>query len=233
MRPPAGDARPARPRSGLTYAIGDIHGCLGHLDALLWQIADHAEDQPRRLVFLGDYVDRGPDSAGVVARVRALEAAEPGRVVCLLGNHEHMMLDALTAPARERLFLFNGGEATLSSYGVDRVHQVPRPDLDWLAARPRSHSDARRVFVHAGLNPAFAWDAQPDDDLVWIRDEFLDSEHDWGRFVVHGHTPRVDGRPDVRPRRVNLDTGAIYGGRLTAGIFGDDADGPVGFLSVP
>lgn len=217
----------------LTYAIGDIHGCLGLLDDLLARIDAHAVGAPFRLVCLGDYIDRGPDSAGVIARLRARQALAPERVVCLLGNHEDMLLQAVTRPERERLWVHNGGETALASFGVRRAADVPADVLAWIGRCPRRYDDARRVFVHAGLNPATDRYDQHDDDLVWIRDEFLSVERDFGRYVVHGHTPRIDGVPDVRRYRVNLDTAAVYGGRLTAGVFGDDRDGPIGFLQAP
>lgn len=217
----------------LTFAIGDVHGCLGHLDALLRRIEARAGGEPYRLVALGDYVDRGPDSAGVVARMRELQARAPERVVCLLGNHEDMLLAARADRRRDRIWLQNGGETTLDSYGVAAVDDIPADDIRWMAGCPRLFEDERRCFVHAGLNPAFARDAQRAHDLVWIRDEFLTSDHDFGRFVVHGHTPRIDGVPDVQRRRVNLDTAAVYGGRLTAGVFDDSQDGPLGYLQVP
>lgn len=224
----AGGSDPA-----LTYAVGDIHGCLDLLDELLGRIGQHAEGRPFRLICLGDYIDRGPDSAGVVARLRALQAASPDRVVCLLGNHEDMLLQAVARPERERLWLHNGGVEALRSFGVTRAADLPADVLAWVARCPRRFEDPRRCYVHAGLNPAVDRHSQRDEDLVWIRDEFLSVDRDFGRFVVHGHTPRIDGRPELKRYRVNLDTAAVYGGRLTAGVFGDDQDGPVGFLHAP
>lgn len=214
----------------LTYAVGDIHGRADLLDALMAKIDAHAASRQRRLVFLGDYVDRGPASAAVLDRVRTLQRPEPTHVVCLKGNHEDMMLRAAGSEEWNALWLRNGGNATLRSFGVRRVAEVPADMLEWLAARPTSFEDERRCYVHAGLDPARDRLDQSDQDRLWIRDAFLARDHDFGRFVVHGHTPARDGRPDVRPHRVNVDTGAVYGGPLTAAIFDESEDAPVGFL---
>lgn len=218
----------------LTFAIGDIHGCLDLLVDLLARIDREAAGRPYRLICLGDYIDRGPDSAGVVAALRGRQAgAEPGRVIYLKGNHEDMLLRALRRPDAVEHWLRNGGRETLESFGVRRAEDVPSDILEWVGRCPTAYEDERRCFVHAGLNPAYDRASQRDVDRLWIRDEFLAVDHDFGRYVVHGHTPLREGRPDVRRHRVNLDTGAVYGGRLTAAIFLDDADGPAAFLHSP
>ncbi|MFE1601432.1 metallophosphoesterase family protein [Methylobacterium sp. ID0610] len=215
----------------LTYAIGDIHGCADRLDRLLMQIEEHRAGRSRRIVCLGDYVDRGPDSARVIATLRGLQAREPDRVVCLMGNHEAMLLGALSG-ADEPLWLFNGGRTVLASYGVSRVDQIPRDDLDWIAALPTVHADEARWYVHAGFRPGRpAPDPDPDQRL-WIREPFLSADHDFGRHVVHGHTPVRGGQPDVRRHRTNLDTGAVFGGPLTAGVFTRDLGPAQAFLQV-
>lgn len=214
-----------------TFAIGDIHGCRSLLETLLAQIDRAAGDEPSRIVCLGDYVDRGPDSAGVVALLRARQArAGEGAFVCLTGNHEAMLLGARTRRDMARLWLANGGEETLASFRARRVEDMPPDVLAWFAGLPSVFEDERRCFVHAGLNPDHPRAEQSDEDRLWIRGRFLDSDHDFGRYVVHGHTPLSGDRPDVRARRVNLDTGAVFGGPLTAAIFSDEQDAPVGFL---
>ncbi|WP_018261021.1 metallophosphoesterase family protein [Methylobacterium sp. WSM2598] len=216
---------------GLTYAIGDIHGCADQLDRLLAEIEVHRAGRPRRIVCLGDYVDRGPDSARVIATLRALQEREPGQVTCLKGNHEAMLLGALSG-ADEPLWLFNGGRAVLASYGVARVDQLPRGDLDWIAALPTLHEDARRWYVHAGFRPGRpAPDPDPEQRL-WIREPFLSADYDFGKHVVHGHTPLRSGHPDARRHRTNLDTGAVFGGPLTAGVFTREQAAAVTFLQV-
>lgn len=216
----------------LTYAIGDVHGCAALLDALLERIADHAGDRAHRLVFLGDYIDRGPDSAAVLRTVSRLNWAEPERVVCLMGNHERMLLDALQTPLAAEHWLYNGGEATLAAFGAREVGDLPRDTLDWLEGLPTLHGDEARWYVHAGFRPGAEIPDPDDHNRLWIREPFLEGDHDFGRHVVHGHTPQRNGRPEVRRFRTNLDTAAVYGGALTAGVF-SEAQGPaVKFLQV-
>ena len=214
----------------LTFAIGDIHGCLQALDRVLGLIEAQAAGSAHRLVFLGDYIDRGPDSAGVIARLRALQAHAPDRVICLKGNHEDLMLHAVDRPDRVEPWLNNGGDASLDSWGCRSVAEVAPDIVDWIAACPTWFEDERRIFVHAGLRPGLEPSRQSDRDRLWIREEFLGVDHDFGKFVVHGHTPQKGGAPDLHAHRVNLDTGAVYGGRLTAGIFLDGQAAPSGFL---
>ena len=216
----------------LTYAIGDIHGCAELLDVLLDRIAAHAAGRAHHLVFLGDYVDRGPDSAAVLRTVSRLNWAEPERVTCLMGNHERMLLDALQTPQAAGHWLANGGDATLASFGAREAADLPRDTLDWLEALPTVHGDAARWYVHAGFRPG---SEAPDPDVhdrLWIRQPFLETDFDFGRHVVHGHTPCRDGRPEVRPFRTNLDTAAVYGGALTAGVFCDAQGQALEFLQV-
>jgi len=218
----------------LTYAIGDIHGCADELDWLIGKIEEHRAGRPRKLVFLGDYIDRGPDSAKVVATLRQLQIAEPDRVTCLRGNHEQMMIDAVRT-GNDHLcqhWLMNGGEATLDSFEGAMLDEMDRETLAWISRLPLTAEDAQRYFVHAGFDstrPA------PQDDpktCLWIREPFLDADHDFGKHVVHGHTPLMSGEPDVRRFRTNLDTGCVFGGWLTAGVFTDDQARAVEFLQV-
>jgi serine/threonine protein phosphatase 1 len=216
----------------LTYVIGDIHGCADLLDALLERIADHAADRGRRLVFLGDYIDRGPDSAAVLRTVSRLNWAEPEHVICLMGNHERMLLDALQTPQAAEHWLYNGGEATLASFGAREAGDLPRDTLDWLEGLPTLHGDDARWYVHAGFRPGAAIPDPDDHNRLWIREPFLEGDHDFGRHVVHGHTPQRNGGPEIRRFRTNLDTAAVYGGALTAGVF-SAAQGPaLHFLQV-
>ena len=216
----------------LTYAIGDIHGCADLLDAMLERIETHAAGAAKKLVFIGDYVDRGPDSARVVETLRKLEWREPDRVVCLMGNHEAMLVKSLREPGALDNWLYNGGAETLASFDAEGPEELPGDVLDWIEGLPTLHADPLRWYVHAGFRP----DAEaPDPDIetrLWIREPFLSSDRDFGRHVVHGHTPQTDGRPEQRAFRTNLDTGAIYGGPLTAGVFTSDAAKAVDFLQV-
>ena len=214
----------------LTYVVADIHGRADLLLKLLERLRDHAPGERRRAVFLGDYVDRGPDSALVVRTLRTLQESFPQAVTCLAGNHEDMLLRAREGGARDvRQWMRNGGDAVLASYGVARVDDLPRQDVAWLAGLPTLHEDAQRYYVHAGLRPGLPPLAATREDRLWIRDAFLDGDHDFGKHVVHGHTPR-EGGPEVLAHRTNLDTGAVFTGRLVAGVFTEAQAPAVAFL---
>jgi serine/threonine protein phosphatase 1 len=214
----------------LTYAVGDIHGSLAKLRSLMAACEAHAAGRPMTLVFVGDYIDRGPDSRGVVDYLLARQARPGERVVALMGNHEAMALAAIDGRVPPRLWLAQGGLATLESYGVARPGDLPRRHLDWLRALPLSHDDGRRFFVHAGIDPGTPLDAQDEKDLLWIREPFLSHGGDYGRLIVHGHTPLTTGVAELRNNRLNLDTAAVYGGPLTAAVFDDLQTAPVAFL---
>jgi serine/threonine protein phosphatase 1 len=214
----------------LTYAVGDIHGCSALLDSLMRRIETDAAGRAHKLVLLGDYIDRGPDSASVLARLMTLEESRPDSVVCLMGNHEDLMLRALDQPEMLAHWLHNGGAATLASFGCSEPRKVPRELVEWVAGRPTWFQDESRIYVHAGLRPGRSVASQTDYDRLWIREPFLGQDYDFGALVVHGHTPQWSGRPESRPHRVNLDTGAVFGGCLTAAIFTDEQAAPIGFL---
>lgn len=181
-------------------------------------------------VFLGDYIDRGPDSRGVIEMLMALQSDAPDHVVALSGNHEAMLLAALGGGGAARLWHSQGGLATLQSYGVTEPGQLPPSHLDWLRALRVSYDDGRRFFVHAGVSPGTALGDQKDFDLLWIREPFLSDRRDHGRLIVHGHTPLSTGVPDLHSNRLNLDTGAVFGGPLTAAVFDDSRNEPIAFL---
>ena len=217
----------------LTFAIGDVHGHLELLAGLMRSIDGAAGGRPHRIVCLGDYVDRGPDSAGVIALLRERQAmAGRGRFVCLKGNHEDMLLAATRGGLDEIAWLENGGDGCLASFGVAATADLPEDVVAWIEACPTYFEDASRAFVHAGLDPTRDRLDQSDESRLWIRQPFLEGDHDFGRFVVHGHTPQRSGEPDVRRHRVNLDTAAAYGGPLTAAVFEDGSGPPVSFLQV-
>jgi len=213
------------------YAIGDVHGRLDLLDALFARIDDDLRSSPvdRPIeVLIGDYIDRGPDSRGVVSRL--IERRCERELVCLMGNHESFMLAFLRDPAVLRHWLPNGGLATLESYGVqvrllaglrtqDRLiaeelrHKLPREHEDFLSKLPYAFPCGDYLFVHAGIRPEVSLDRQSPDDLLWIRDEFLLSTSAFEKIVVHGHTPVA--KPEIHPNRIAIDTGAFLTGRLT------------------
>jgi serine/threonine protein phosphatase 1 len=217
------------------YAIGDVHGRLDLLDQLLAKIAlDFAESrvQRRLLVFLGDYVDRGPDSRGVIERLA--QGALPGfEHIYLTGNHEDLMLRFLADPEEAgAAWLWNGGQTTLASYGIASDPLIAPGPSDLLALRDallaalpaqhrqfldslkHYHVEGDLVFVHAGLKPGRLLARQAIEDMLWIRDEFLTSPADFGKLVIHGHT--VTMAPEARANRVGIDTGAWKTGHLTA-----------------
>lgn len=227
----------ATPSTGgrLVYAVGDIHGRLDLLDLLLEAVVADMEamkppDRPI-LVFLGDYVDRGADSAGVVTRILQVAATEAFEVRALKGNHEEALLQFLSDPTFGQTWTDYGGAATLASYGVT----PPLTRLDpaaWEQARaafdaalPATHRRFYEtleltvevgdfLFVHAGVRPGVPIAEQSERDLLWIRGEFLNSDSPFGKMVVHGHTPTEE--PQIMTNRMGLDTGAYATGVLTA-----------------
>lgn len=189
-------------------AIGDIHGCLEQLTALMEQVKPNLDDQ---VVFLGDYVDRGPSSAAVVEFLIDFGKTFPDTVF-LRGNHEQMFLDYL-AGKDPSPFLFNGGLNTLRSYEADRKWPIPEAHRAFFDQLQYSLSTDHHVFVHAGLRPGISLAEQDALDLLWIRKDFIDSEYDWGKTIVYGHTPLQE--PFFGKNRIGLDTGCVYGRQLT------------------
>jgi serine/threonine protein phosphatase 1 len=214
------------------YAIGDVHGrddLLGAMhervaaDLAAWPVAEHA------IIHMGDYIDRGSFSAQAIGRLAHMQR-ERRNIVCLMGNHEELLENFMKSPATSAaVFLQNGGVETLASYGI-----VTRADVsadEALAirdlfdkARPAEHGDflaslslqvsfGDYFFCHAGIRPGVPLDQQVRRDLIWIRGLFHSDEHDHGKVIIHAHSP-VD-TPEVRPNRINIDTGAYFSGRLT------------------
>jgi diadenosine tetraphosphatase ApaH/serine/threonine PP2A family protein phosphatase len=221
------------------YAVGDVHGCLDRLQALHELIAEDLATRPAEeavLVHLGDYVDRGPDSAGVVAQLAAGDPLPKVPTVNLMGNHEHMMLTAIATgeAGATGLWLANGGADSLLSWGVPRSAQpkewptyLPKQHLLFLRDLAVRHEVGGYLFVHAGIRPGVPLDRQSRHDLMWIREPFLSSKKPFGPVVVHGHTPRQE--PVVRPNRIGIDTGAVMGGALTCLVLEEDR---LGFITV-
>jgi len=198
-----------------TFVIGDIHGCKGMLLGLLDLIK--YEPSKDHLIFVGDYIDRGPDSKGVVDLLLELKALSKGKVQCILGNHEALLLDVISGFGLE-LYLYNGGGATLRSYGTGPRFQ----DLSWL---PDNHREffvellpyielGDYLVVHAGLRPGKPLEEQALEDLTWIREPFIYSDFDFGKRIIFGHTPFRE--PLVMKNKIGIDTGAVYGNKLTA-----------------
>jgi serine/threonine protein phosphatase 1 len=216
----------------ITFAIGDIHGCRDKLERLIATCEAHAGGRPARWVFLGDYIDRGPDSRGVVELLMRRQQAQPGTVVCLRGNHEQMAILAHADARAMPLWLENSGATTQRNYRRTGG-RIEDAHLAWLAALPFCHDDGLRFFVHAGVDLSVPLDRQPGEVMIWMREPFLSEcdDVDLGRLIVHGHTPLRTGLPDLRRRRLNLDTAAVLGGPLTAAAFDDSRPEPLGFLT--
>jgi serine/threonine protein phosphatase 1 len=212
------------------YAIGDIHGRSDLLDLMIGLIdRDLAgmDGGECLTVIVGDYVDRGPDTFGVIGRL--VQNPFPTPYVALKGNHEDMMLGFLRDPVRGGdLWAINGAFPALASYGVPvepmREGRYEETALALLAAMPPEHAEflaslrlsvslPRFFFCHAGIRPGVPFELQSEHDLLWIREEFLNSTVDFGKRVIHGHTPVPE--PEVRPNRIDIDTGAVFSNRLT------------------
>jgi serine/threonine protein phosphatase 1 len=230
-----GEAR--TPEGMRLYAIGDIHGCEGKLVAVHEAIAADLAARPspdHRIVHIGDYADRGPNSAGVIERLSRL-TSDP-HMVFLRGNHDQLLLDFLAEPGeRGAFFLKWGGKETLRSY---RVSNRARTYEDLAAAFAEKLPAAHRAFLdglqysarfgdyffaHAGIRPGVPLEAQAPDDLLWIRDEFLTDRQDFGAVVVHGHTVTQTQAPEVHPNRIAIDTGAVFNGPLTCVVLEGNA----------
>ena len=224
------------------YAIGDIHGHLDKLERAHARVeADRAREgtQNADLIHVGDLVDRGPDSAGVIAYLMDLSKSDP-RVRTLRGNHDQLFVDFLTQDletcrANGTLRWTDaiiGGRDTLASYGVqnwfksaahrEARRQVPAEHIAFMSGLPLTHHTGDCLFVHAGIRPGIALSDQDPEDLIWIRHEFLGSSVDHGPLVVHGHTPTEE--VEHHGNRLGIDTGAAFGGALSAvAIEGRDA----------
>lgn len=219
------------PRDLRVYAVGDIHGCLAELDRLLGQIEGDCADTGKdvHLVFLGDLIDRGPDSKCVVERL--LRGPLPGnRRSFIMGNHEEAMLEVWGGNLGSLAgWLTYGGVQTLESYGISRseifqlgtdlprrMHEaIPESHINFIESFEDQVRIGDYLFVHAGIRPGVPLAEQDTFDLRWIRDEFLyDEEADHGLMVVHGHT--ISAEPEMRANRIGIDTGCFASGRLTA-----------------
>jgi len=214
----------------ILYAVGDVHG----RDDLLIELHEHIRthhqlmypDREATVIHVGDYIDGGSHSVDVIDRVMA--GMEGFRVICLLGNHEAMMLECLVTNDRQawHTWLSNGGEETLASLGVSLRFGGYNPKelgsalgvgrVSWLRSLPLSYKSGSYLFVHAGIEPGVPLEKQERNDLLWVRSRFLDSDIDHGCIVVHGHTPGDE--PVVKHNRICVDTGATSNGLLTAAV---------------
>ena len=211
-----------------TFVIGDIHGCYKTLMALLAKITpDTGKDA---FVFLGDYIDRGPDSQKVVAELLQLQQKYTN-FIALKGNHEQMFLDFLDGKDQD-FYLMMGGGATLKSYGVEEgwapeyKYRIPSAHLTFINELFSYWEDEEYIYTHAGLQPGIHISQQAPEWLFWARKRFIDSDYDFGKRVIFGHTPFATPRVEVN--KIGIDTGAVFGGRLTCLVLPE-----MEFVSVP
>lgn len=204
-----------------TYAIGDIHGCAQLLEALLTRI--HPRPAQDSIVILGDFLNRGPDVRRTVDCLVTLQRSFH-HVIVLRGNHEQMFLDYLDG-RNEELFMAAGGQKTLASYGIDPLtaknpaRAIPADHLALLTSLPTLWEDEHAIYVHAGLEPGVHLTRQSLTWLLWSRNRFLNSAHDFGKPVIFGHTRFA--APYEKASKIGIDTGAVYGGRLTCLVLPD------------
>jgi serine/threonine protein phosphatase 1 len=223
---------PRVPENSRVYAVGDIHGRLDLLHDLRRQIADDAagaEGKRCVVVYLGDYIDRGDQSSAVIDCLID-EPIAGCEQICLMGNHEEMLLTFLEDPSIGSMWMFNGGDTTLLNYGCGTQGEataegrlmgmqrslrdkLPERHLEFLRALRLYHVEGGYAFVHAGIAPKKPIEKQVSRDLLWIRGEFLESKRDHGYCVVHGHT--IYDEPDFQSNRIGIDTGAFRTGVLT------------------
>ncbi|WP_035245341.1 metallophosphoesterase family protein [Desulfogranum mediterraneum] len=213
------------PSINRTIVIGDIHGCLESLNTLLEQLSDRADT----FIFLGDYVDRGPCSREVVERILRLRREHP-RVITLQGNHDLMFLHFLEG-RDPSMFLRFGGSQTLASYQLQArtagpAEAIPPDHLHFFRSLPLYYEDQHALYVHAGLQPGCHLSLQRAEWCLWAREEFLATSFDFGKPVIFGHTPF--DRPLLAANKIGIDTGAVYGGTLTALLLPERQ-----FISVP
>lgn len=193
----------------MLWAIGDVHGCRNALERLISDISPTEND---KLIFLGDYIDRGPDSKGVVDYL--IELSKRVNCVFLRGNHEQMLLDVVDNGDDTYLWLINGAQATWRSYGNLQLLISNEEHMEFYRNTKFYHIEDNYLFVHGGVRPKVPIDKQDVRDLIWIREEFITKSHGLGYTVIFGHTPFEDVL--IMEDKIGIDTGCVYGGKLTA-----------------
>ncbi len=213
---------PDNGQHGRIFVFGDVHGHIDKLNALLDRIRLVFRPKVDKYIFVGDYIDKGPDSKKVVERLVGL-AASGVKTVFLVGNHESMLLDDYLTGRRPHFFLDNGGLSTLKSYGL---HKTKPKDTRFPPSHARFfnnlrlyHREGGYLFVHAGLRPGIPLKEQSVRDLLWIREEFFQEDYDWEEYVIFGHTPFHN--PFVQGKLIGIDTGVEFGGPLTCLVLPD------------
>lgn len=206
-----------------TIVIGDVHGCYNELKELISALEENNEYDKNidKIVFLGDYIDRGKDSRLVIEFVRKLQK-EHNNVIALMGNHEDMLIDY--RDGLNHIWLYNGYDTTKDSYeGFDEQFE---DDVNWMRSLPLYHEDEHFVYVHAGINPTIKMNKQDKNTLLWVREEFIYDERAYDKTVIFGHTPTANLNGSWMPvetfaDHVGIDTGCVFGGALTALIIKD------------
>jgi serine/threonine protein phosphatase 1 len=200
-------------------AVGDIHGDAGLLEQLLEKIESFVDrqsaDRRYHLIYLGDYIDRGPESEQVVDIIMgSTPKGKITQIITLMGNHEEMFLnDAVSS-------YMNGGRETLLSYGVDSYKDIPVDHKFWYKNLEPYYETENYFFCHAGVEPGIPPNKTHPYQMMWIRNDFLRSDYDWGKIIIHGHTPVRE--VEIKPNRINIDTAAVFEGMLTAVVLEDD-----------
>jgi serine/threonine protein phosphatase 1 len=208
-----------------TFAIGDIHGCVNQMRRMQDRIMVYAPSGT--VVFLGDYIDRGPDSKAVLDILMG-EVPKEWRWIALKGNHEDMMVQAIRDPRLVSWWIGNGGAETLVSFGGE----IPNPVVSWCRRLPSYHIDDHRIFVHAGVKDIIPIEHQTDEEFLWLRVPPHYHGTYWGKHVVHGHTPSIKN-PTTFGNRTNVDSGCVFDGRLSCAVFEDGVPGgPIDFIEV-
>lgn len=195
------------------FVIGDIHGCLNMLDRLMEKIPWRPDKD--LLIFLGDYIDRGEHSKEVVDYIIAIKRCF-SNVECLLGNHDSMFFDYLNNKNIDQ-YILNGGGITLKCYGIDKPgksnNHIPPDHIEFFSSLKKYIEIENYYFVHAGFRPRVEIKEQKLKDMLWIRETFINSNYDFGKKVIFGHTPLQ--KPLIMKNKIGLDTSAVYGNKLT------------------
>ena len=206
-----------------TIVIGDIHGCYTELKNLISELKEGGKynEKTDRLIFLGDYIDRGEDSRSVIEFIRKLQKNN-GNVIALMGNHEDMLLDYLDSYNTN--WLFNGYNETINSY--DGFEKQFREDIEWMKTLPLYYEDEHFIYVHAGVDVNKPIEEQDRNTLLWIREPFIYNYKEYHKKVIFGHTPTISLNDKYKPLytfagNVDIDTGCVYGGALSALIIED------------
>ena len=206
-----------------TIVVGDIHGCYNELKELMIDLKENQEynENTDRLIFLGDYIDRGDDSYKVVQYIKELQK-ENSNVIALMGNHEKMCVEYMTE--HKDTWLWNGYEYTLDSYGS---YKELLKDIEWMNNLPLYYEDENFIYVHAGINPNKSLKNNSEYELLWVRESFIYNPQKFNKKVIFGHTPSQNMTGETKPYEtytgnIGIDTGCVYGGCLTALIIEDD-----------